>query len=165
MRKPLLPLLFALALSAGALAQSSKATSAPAQNSVPQKVKKAAPSALDRATSWLCSGGQEAMKRLKASQAEVLIRTAPNHFAGLKATANDLATKIGKGMSASLTEKKNLALQLWRLRGSLDVMALLDPHTLETLTGIDAKTLTGLQRTATNLAKSLGSLTGTVPNG
>lgn len=169
MLRPILLFMSLMGLTSAGFSQSGEATSAPPAvasaskgktafvRKTPQK--KSEPSALDCASTWLRSGGAEALKRFKASQAEALVRTAPKQFAGAKAMVTDLATKIQKGLGTSLTQKKNLLIQLWKLRGSLDVMALLDPHTLETLTGIDAKTLAGLQKTAATLAKSFASLT------
>jgi len=47
--------------------------------------------------------------------------------------------------SGDLQHKKELAAELWRVRGSLDLMALLDPQTLK-MFGIDVPDLTKLRQ-------------------
>ncbi len=153
MRRALPAALLLAALVAATPAQSSEATGAPAP-----VLRKAIPSTYDVARAWLARGGREAVRRLKASQAEALVRAAPKRFSGVKDAATTLATKIGRGVGSSLQEKRNLVVALWRLRGSLDVLALLDPHTLETLTGLDGKTLANIRASADEAGRRLGLL-------
>jgi hypothetical protein len=52
-----------------------------------------------------------------------------------------------------LEEKKTLLLELWRVRGSLNLLALLSPDMLHQLTGLDMKTLNAMQ-TQVNSARA-----------
>lgn len=92
---------------------------------------------------------QNAWKRVQAegpAAAEKLIRSTPERFRRVKGQVGDLTKDVQVwARDRKLEEKKNLALELWRVRGSLDLMALLNPDILEQLTGIDGKTLRSLR--------------------
>jgi hypothetical protein len=101
---------------------------------------------------------QNAWKRVQSegpAAAERLVRAAPERFKKVKGRVGEL-TKLTQQWTEErkLEEKKNLALELWRVRGSLDLMSLLNPDVLEQLTGIDGKTLRNL-RAQTEKAQAL----------
>lgn len=101
---------------------------------------------------------QNAWKRVQAegpAAAERLVRATPERFKKVKGRVAELSKLTREWADEKkLEEKKNLALELWRVRGSLDLMALLNPDVLEQLTGIDAKTLRNL-RAQTEKAQTL----------
>ncbi|CAN5394858.1 hypothetical protein BH11ARM1_BH11ARM1_02010 [soil metagenome] len=69
--------------------------------------------------------------------------------------AKDLTVKV---KSMKLEEREATAKELWRLRGSLNLMALVDPDVLEQVTGIDAAKLRSTQRTINQLIQSLSKI-------
>lgn len=111
----------------------------------------------DQGTAFLKS----AWKRVEQEgpkAAEAAIRSAPERFKQVKTQVTGLQTQVQRwAKEKKLEERKNLALELWRIRGSLDLMALLEPEMLHRLTGIDAKTLKGLQSQVADLQSRLGN--------
>ncbi len=74
-----------------------------------------------------------------------IAREAPERFQLAQKQATLLVAKAQKIVaSGDLQHKQALAAELWRVRGSLDLMALLDPQTLR-LFGIDVPSLTKLR--------------------
>jgi hypothetical protein len=105
----------------------------------------AAQSPLEQGTAFF----QNAWKRVQSegpAAAERIVRAAPERFRKVKGRVQEL-TKLTREWADEkrLDERKNLVLELWRVRGSLDLMSLLNPDILESLTGIDAKTLRQLR--------------------
>lgn len=98
-------------------------------------------SPVETGMSWLRSAWTKVQKEGKAA-AEQVVKETPEAFKALpkKVTAmTDRATKLYKSMD--LEDKKAFVVELWRVRQSLNLMALLDPDVLQQLTGIDAKVL------------------------
>lgn len=79
--------------------------------------------------------------------AENLVRTAPQHYRSLAASVKAFSKQAGLDLSEaekgleSLKERKELLLQFWRLRTSLNVAMLVDPDLLRNVTGIEQLTL------------------------
>lgn len=79
--------------------------------------------------------------------AENLVRTAPQHYKALTASVKAFSKQAGIDLSGaergieSIKERKELLLQFWRLRTSLNVAMLVDPDLLRNVTGIDQLTL------------------------
>lgn len=91
-------------------------------------------------------GAWEKVKTQGPVAAEAAVRATPARFKQVQkqvVAAQKQVTAMIK--NAKLEEKRNLALQLWEIRGSLDLMALLNPDTLEALTGVDATMLRKLR--------------------
>ena len=165
----LLAIGLAALLAVSTVAQSNEATSAPSSGSRP-KVSRQAPKAkaapeeslFARARRWANRAAIATGKNGKA-YAEGLVRKMPKAFAGVKSEVQGLVKRAGKdGALKDLDEKRRYVAELWRLRASLDLMALLDARTLETITGVDAKTIESLTRNLASLAKTLG-VTPTAP--
>lgn len=168
----LVTLLVLLAVLVGSvLAQSNEATSAPSSTSRSTKVAKPSTQAKStkppkvapsdeglfaRAMTWARKSTYAAAKGGRA-YAEGLVRKSPKTFASIQNEVSGLAKRVTKnGALRDLDEKRRYVAELWRLRASLDLMALLDAHTLQMLTGIDAKMIETLQRTLGGAAKALG---------
>lgn len=86
-------------------------------------------------------------KTLEAGKplAERIAKEAPERFRVAQKQATALVSRAQKyAASGDVQQKKTLALELWRVRGSLDLMSLLDPQTLHML-GIDVPNLTKLR--------------------
>ncbi|GEM_PF-5961453 len=74
-----------------------------------------------------------------------IAREAPERFRAARKRAEELVAQGDKYIkSGDLQHKEALAAELWRVRGSLDLMSLLDPTTLKML-GIDVPDLTKLR--------------------
>jgi hypothetical protein len=79
--------------------------------------------------------------------AENLVRTAPQHYKSISASVKAFSKQAGIDFSGaaqgleSIKERKELLLQFWRLRTSLNVAMLVDPDLLRNVTGIDQLTL------------------------
>lgn len=77
--------------------------------------------------------------------AQRIAKEAPERFRLAQRQAMGLVVKAQQfANSGDLKQKEALAAELWRVRGSLDLMSLLDPQTLHTL-GIDVPDLTKLR--------------------
>lgn len=91
----------------------------------------------------------ERVQREGRPAAERALRSAPAQFRRLRETVPALTKRVQAKVAAmNLDERRAMLLELWRVRGSLNLMALADPTLLESLTGIDAKTLRQLQAQA-----------------
>lgn len=102
------------------------------------------------ATSWIQNQWAKVQREGKPV-AERIVREAPEQFQKIKQTAPSLMKRIEIWSRQGTPEQRAQLLgELWRLRGSLDLMALLEPETLENLTGIDAKLLKELRAKATS---------------
>ena len=105
--------------------------------------------------SWLRSAWSSVEKQGRPA-AEKAIKEMPKFFSGLPKRVTqmtDKAAKVYKDMK--LEDKKAFVLELWRVRQSLNLMALLDPEVLQNLTGIDAKVLKTAMDTANKLYAQL----------
>ena len=79
--------------------------------------------------------------------AQRIASEAPERFRAARRQAESLVKQAQKyANSSDLEHKKALVAELWRVRGSLDLMALLDPATLRML-GIDVPDLRSCGRT------------------
>jgi hypothetical protein len=78
--------------------------------------------------------------------AEAFVRQWPKRFQSVKKEVADLTKTVRDKVAAmDLEQKKNIALELWRVRKSLDLMTLLDPDVLHSLTGLDVSTVSSLE--------------------
>jgi hypothetical protein len=79
--------------------------------------------------------------------AEQFVRQWPKRFQSVKKEVTDLTKTVHDKVAAmDLEQKKNIALELWRVRKSLDMMALLDPSVLHSLTGLDTATVASMEK-------------------
>ncbi|AIE86138.1 hypothetical protein [Fimbriimonas ginsengisoli] len=102
-------------------------------------------SALDTASSWLRTQWQRVQNEGRPA-AERVVRQFPERFKNMRSQIARIS-KLASDFSDDhhLTEKKELLVELWRVRGSVNLLALLSPDMLHQLTGMDTKTLTTLQ--------------------
>lgn len=172
-----LPALLILLAASWAGAQSNEATSAPASSSrqaktapakrspikvAPKKAvaPKAAPAKEEglfaRARAWATRTAYAYDKGGRA-YAEGLVRKMPKTFAAVKNEVTGLSKRVAKSETLrDLDQKRAYVAELWRLRASLDLMALLEPGTLETITGIDARLFQSLRANLASVAQTLG---------
>ncbi|MER3496806.1 MAG: hypothetical protein C4320_08615, partial [Armatimonadota bacterium] len=88
--------------------------------------------------------------------AERLVATLPNRFKGVQTEVFALQKRLTTGYATmGLKERQRNLEQLWKLRGSIDVLALLEPRTLQTLTGLAPETLADLSRRLQEVTHSL----------
>ena len=88
--------------------------------------------------------------------AERIAREAPERFRVARRQATTLVARARKyAASGDLEQKQSLAAELWRVRGSLDLMSLLSPETLR-MFGIDVPDLTKLREDVTRQIGRLG---------
>ena len=77
--------------------------------------------------------------------AERIAKEAPERFRAAQKQAVGLVAQAQKiANSTDMEQKRALAAELWRVRGSLDLMSLLDPQTLHMI-GIDVPDLAKLR--------------------
>ena len=77
--------------------------------------------------------------------AQRIAKEAPERFQAAKRQATALVAQAQRyANSGDVRQKRALAAELWRVRGSLDLMSLLDPQTLH-LFGIDVPSLAKLR--------------------
>lgn len=77
--------------------------------------------------------------------AQRIAKEAPERFTLARKQAERLVRQAQRyGATGDLERKRDLAIELWRVRGSLDLMALLDPQTLKML-GVDVPNLAKLR--------------------
>lgn len=92
-----------------------------------------------------------------APAAERVIQEAPKKFKAVRKNLEGLSKKVAQFADGHhLQEKKALLLEFWRIRDSVNIMALLNPDTLETLTGIDHKEFQAMQAQLARVQKTLG---------
>jgi hypothetical protein len=100
---------------------------------------------LDQGAAFL-KGAWSRVKNEGPAAAERAVRTAPAKFKDVEKRVKQLGKDAERwSKDARLEEKKNIALQLWEIRGSLDLMSLVNPDTLEAVLGIDSATLRSLR--------------------
>jgi hypothetical protein len=78
--------------------------------------------------------------------AERLVRQFPKRFQAVKQQVADLSKTVHSKIAAmDLEQKRNLVVELWRVRKSLDLMTLLNPDLLHELTGLDTAGLASME--------------------
>ena len=88
--------------------------------------------------------------------AEKIVRQWPKRFQAVKQQVADLSKQTHEKLVAmDLEQKKNLALELWRVRKSLDLMTLLRPDVLQSLTGLDTSGLAVLENQVQKLISTV----------
>lgn len=91
--------------------------------------------------------GYEVLQKQGRPMAENILKATPGAFKTLQDNLNQVIKKVGPELKpSSLQQKKELLLELWRLRSAIDVAALADPQLLKMTTGIDLNQLTGMQK-------------------
>jgi len=88
--------------------------------------------------------------------AEKFAKQFPKRFESLKQTAMQEVKRAQKALDDSdLKQKQMFALELWRVRQSLDLATLLSPPVLKEMTGLDVPTVNDLKSRVVKLEKSL----------
>ena len=91
---------------------------------------------------------QSALKSIKAGwsrviqegrpAAERLVKLAPEKYKDIKIQIGHFTEKLAKTPEVkAFQDKKDLVLELWRIRASLDLLALLDSDNLKAITGME----------------------------
>lgn len=84
--------------------------------------------------------------------AEKMVRQWPKRFQGMKQQVGELCKRAhDKVVEMDLEQKKNLLTELWRMRKSLDLLTLLQPEVLHSLTGLDTSGLASLESQVKNV--------------
>lgn len=87
--------------------------------------------------------------------AEKMLKAAPDYYKGAKAEVLNFAKRVKNDrLPTDLIEKQKLVLELWRLRGAINVLALSDPSLLKTF-GIDPKIANSLSTTILSVERLL----------
>lgn len=103
------------------------------------------PGATEQAVGWLRTQWARVEKAGRPMAQEIL-QQYPARFADMRgqvARVRKLAEQFSR--DHKLPEKQALLQELWRVRGSLNLMALCSPEMVEQLTGLDAKQVKQLQ--------------------
>ena len=100
---------------------------------------------------WVHSAWKTVQKEGKPA-AEKLAKEFPQRFRNVKSTMDGLSKKVRDTIDAMNLEQKRATLeQIWRVRKSLDMMALLSPEMLQELTGLDTSTLRSMEDQAVKM--------------
>ncbi len=106
--------------------------------------------------SWLKSTWTRVQKE-GAPAAERVIRQFPAQFKAVPKRVGDLVTTVDANWSSMrVEERKQLMVELWKIRHSVDLMSMLSPDVLEQLIGVDKKTLARLQTQLQSAQKAVG---------
>jgi Skp family chaperone for outer membrane proteins len=143
--KRLLIILVALAVSGSCLAQ---------QNS--------SPSLADRAISASITVAKNVWQRVQKEGrplADKMLKAAPEYYKGAQSQLQALIKRVDKAeIPKTFSEKQKLALEIWKLRGAINVMALSDPDVLKSLLNYRPEAVEKmqkeLQQTETKLKKA-----------
>ena len=88
--------------------------------------------------------------------AEKLVRQWPKRFKSIKQQAIELCKRAhDKVAQLDLEQKKNLIVELWRMRKSLDLLTLVQPDVLQSLTGLDTSGLAALETQVSTTTETL----------
>lgn len=111
----------------------------------------------DRATTWLKNAWSTVQQQGKAA-ADRIVRESPERFKEIKKTAVRVCDDCSKKIAGlDLESRKRLILQLWQVRGSVNLLSLTNPNTLAII-GLDPDDVIALNRRVsgvwTNVAKA-----------
>ncbi len=113
------------------------------------------PGVMEQGASWVQGAWTTVQKQGKPA-AEKLVRDFPERFKAIPKRMAEIHKRYGTSVTdMKLEERKAMLQELWRVRQSLNMMALLDSGMLEQLTGIDQKTLKAAQQQVAGLSKKL----------
>lgn len=115
------------------------------------------PDTTQRAVAWLQTQWTRVQEEGRPV-AEKIVRQFPGRFRSVRAQVarlSQLATQVAN--PTRLNEKKDLMLELWRVRGSLNLLALCSPDVIHQVTGLDQKTLESLQNQVAAIRANLSS--------
>ncbi len=91
--------------------------------------------------------------------AERMLKAAPDYYKGAQSQLQDLVKRVDKAeIPKTFGEKQKLALELWKMRGAINVMALSDPEVVKSLLNYRPEAVQkmqkDLQQTETKLKKA-----------
>lgn len=76
-----------------------------------------------------------------------MLKTAPEYYKGVQKSVQDFVKKVQTSeIPQTFSEKQQLALELWKLRGAINVMALSDPEVLKMLLNIQPAAVQKMQK-------------------
>jgi hypothetical protein len=89
--------------------------------------------------------------------ADRLLKSAPSYYKGANAQLQALIKRVDQAdIPKTFSEKQRMALEIWKIRGAIDVMALSDPEVLKSLLNYQPSTV---QKTFSRPRRSLKSQT------
>ena len=120
------------------------------------------PSLSDRAVSAsiaMAKGVWERVQKEGRPLADRMLKAAPEYYKGAQNQLQALVKRVDKAdIPKTFSEKQRLALEIWKLRGAINVMSLSDPEVLKTLLNyrpeVVEKMQKDLQQTETKLKKA-----------
>lgn len=91
--------------------------------------------------------------------ADRMLKAAPEYYKGAQNQLQALVKRVDKAdIPKTFSEKQRMALEIWKLRGAINVMSLSDPEVLKTLLNyrpeVVEKMQKDLQQTETKLKKA-----------
>ncbi|MEI8281927.1 MAG: hypothetical protein WCG75_05950 [Armatimonadota bacterium] len=120
------------------------------------------PSLADRAISASIAMAKTVWQRVQKEGrplAERMLKAAPDYYKGAQAQLQNLVKRVDKAeIPKTFSEKQQLALELWKMRGAINVMALSDPEVVKSLLNYRPEAVQkmqkDLQQTETKLKKA-----------
>jgi len=91
--------------------------------------------------------------------AEKMLKAAPEYYKGSQKTLQDFIKRVNQAeIPKTFSEKQRMALELWKLRGAINVMALSDPALVKSLLDMQPSAVQKMQKdlreTETKLKKA-----------
>ena len=91
--------------------------------------------------------------------ADRMLKAAPEYYKGAQSQLQALIKRVDKAdLPKTFSDKQRMALELWKIRGAIDVMALSDPEVLKTLLNYRPEAVQKMQKdlaqTETKLKKA-----------
>lgn len=79
--------------------------------------------------------------------AERLLKSAPDYYKSSQKTLADMVAKVNKAdLPKTFREKQEFALQVWKLRGAIDVVSLSDPNVVKSLINLRPEDVSKMQK-------------------
>ena len=124
-----------------------------------QKPQDESPSMMDRAVSASIAVAKNLWDKVQKEGrplAEKLLKAAPEYYKGSQKALKDFIKRVDQAeIPKNFSEKQKMALELWRLRGAINVMALSDPEMVKMLLKMQPADVQKMQKDLQNAETKL----------
>lgn len=79
--------------------------------------------------------------------AQKMLKTAPEYYKGTQKTLQDFVKRVNLAdIPKTFSEKQRMALELWKLRGAINVLALSDPQVVKNMLNLTPADVSNMQK-------------------